>query len=330
MTMNEKNSWAGRRVLITGLSGFIGCNLAKSLLAEGAHVSGVVRNANSEADLIPAGCNVIVGDVADYELMAECISRNEVDSVFHLAARAIVRVSARDPMTTYRTNVMGTVAVLEAARNVGRCSAIVVASSDKAYGDHPVLPYTEEHDLRPKNTYDTSKACMDLIAQSYAHNYGMPIVVTRCSNVYGPGDPNISRLIPNTINRVRMGLRPVLYDGFHEMEREFIYVGDVVQAYLTLGRSVWTGGPVRSNVYNIGGTGPVSALTVVRKICEKMGRPDLDVDIVKRGKYFKEIKRQYIDAKKLTADTGWLPKVDLDAGLDMTIGWYDEFFGRTQ
>jgi CDP-glucose 4,6-dehydratase len=314
------NFWKGKKVLITGITGFVGHKLADRLTSEDAFVVGLTKDYGRNWVQFS---HMEVGDVTDYQKLCNIISEHEIDTVFHLAANAIVRVAARDPMSTYRTNVMGTVAVLEACRNVGRCKRIVVASSDKAYGDHEQLPYTEGFALQPKNTYDTSKACMDMIAQSYAANYGMNVAVTRCSNIYGPGDKNMSRIIPNTINRILDGKRPMLYSDIEKMEREFIFIDDVVDAYSEIAEWVglpdWTGN--LSFVFNIGGTGALSIRSLVEKICSQMDAPG-DVEIVPRENVFKEIQRQYIDATKLTSYTGWTPKVSLDDGLKKTIDWY--------
>lgn len=307
-------------VLITGIAGFLGSALARELCDQGAFVVGLVRSANDAGLEELADYKVYVGDICDGDLLAEIISRNEIDVIYHLAAYSIVRVSARDPYSTYRINVMGTVSLLEAARQVGRCSRIIVASSDKAYGDHEDLPYQETHPLLPKNTYDVSKACMDLIAQSYGTNYGMPVIVTRCSNIYGPGDRNVSRLIPGTILRVIDGERPVLYSDVEDMEREFIFIDDVVDAYVKLGEHDCPPG----TTYNIGVAQAVKIRDVVKTICSIVGKDDLEPEIVQREPAFKEIQRQCISAGKLMADTGWHPEVKLEDGLRQTILYYLE------
>ncbi len=310
----------GKNVFVTGASGFIGGAIVRRLLDVGANVACLTRSVNSMRISSLQGATVFTGDVTDYHLMCEIISSQEIEFVFHMAANAIVRIGARDPMETYRTNVMGTVALLEAVRNVGRhtCKKVVVASSDKAYGDHDVLPYVESMALEPKNTYDTSKACTDMIARSYAHNYSMPIVVTRCSNVYGPGDPNDSRIIPNSIKRILSGSPPLLYSDVSEMEREFIYIDDVVDACLTLAMSEEH---TNGQAYNVGGTGVKSVDEVVKILSSLMGS-ELNPIILPREPAFKEIRRQFIDASKLMQATGWTPKVMLVPGLRKTIQWY--------
>lgn len=316
------NDWKGKNVLVTGAAGFIGGCVARELLDQEAIVTCLIRTKGKNPNLL--GAKIFEGDVADYALMCEIISSGEIEYVFHLAANAIVRVGARDPMNTYRINVMGTVALLEAVRTVGRCKKVVVASSDKAYGDHDILPYKEDMALQPKNTYDTSKACADMIARSYAHNYDLPIVVTRCSNVYGPRDPNMSRIIPNTINRILEGKKPQLYSDVSVMEREFIFIDDVVVANLALALS---GPETNGEAFNVGRNHAHMVSTVVEQISKMMGFED-GVEIVPREPSFKEIQKQYISARKLEEATEWSARVQLIDGLRKTIDWY-KVFGRS-
>lgn len=313
------NFWKNKNVLVTGINGFVGSSVARNLISQGANVTGIVKDINAAHSDLLQRCNIAIGDITSYNFLCNVISSNEIDVIYHLAAYSIVRISANDPLNTYNVNVMGTVNLLEAARNVGRCTNIVVASSDKAYGDHDILPYTEEFALQPKNTYDTSKACMDMISRSYAHNYNMPISVSRCSNIYGPGDMNLSRLIPNTIRLVLNNKRPMLYNDIENMEREFIFIDDVVWAYDLVGRDP---NALKGMAFNIGGTGPKKIRDVVDSICKLIGKPDIEMDIVKRDSAFKEISKQHIDATLLNKKTGWIPLVGLDNGLDLTIQWY--------
>jgi len=311
-------------VLITGFSGFVGSSLARRLVDLGADVTGLVSDLNKNRDdQLWNRCNIVVGDICDYDVLRHAMAYYEVDAIFHFAAYAIVRVSARDPLSTYRVNVMGTANLLEATRHVGPVRSIVVASSDKAYGDHDLLPYTEKHALQPRNTYDTSKACMDMIARAYAANYDMPVVVTRCSNIYGPGDMNLSRIIPNTIKRVLEGAAPFLYSDVSKMEREFIFIDDVIDAYLLLGLDT---DQLRGDAFNVGGTGTVKVVDAVKKICELMAKPELEPIVVHREAEFREIKKQYIDGSKLRLTLGWEPTTTLEDGLKSTIRWYSAFF----
>lgn len=312
--------WKGKKVLVTGISGFVGCRVAERLLENGAEVIGIVKDLNLDqgVGMSLMGAHLECGDICDYEFLRRVISEHEIEVVFHFAAYSIVRVSARDPLSTYKINVMGTVNLLEAIRNVGSTvKSIVVASSDKAYGDHETLPYTELLPLQPKNTYDTSKACMDLISRSYAHNYGLPLVVTRCSNIYGPGDRNFSRIIPNTIRRIFEGKAPTLYSDVENMEREFIFIDDVVTAYLKL---AVVAPQYVGEAFNIGETDPIKIRRLVMLIGEVMGR-DAEPEIIPREPAFKEIQRQFIDAAKLTAAIEWVPTTSLAVGIDQTARW---------
>lgn len=320
------DSVKGKNVLITGAGGFIGGAVARDMRRAGARVIGVVRDIDFGQYFDDIVDRVVIGDICDYYFVRRTISDNEVDLVVHLAASAIVRISANDPVTTYQTNVMGTVNVLEAVRSVGsKKTGVIVASSDKAYGDHEELPYLESHPLVPRNTYDTSKACVDMIARSYAWNYDMPVVVTRCSNVYGPGDMNLSRIIPNTIRRVIAGQPPELWSDVEGMVREFIYIDDVVFAYRVIADCLLKN-ELAGEALNIGGTGPVKVIDLVRKVTELMGRKDLEPVIKQRDNRFREIEKQYIEARHLN-NLGWYPEVSLEQGLRRSINWYGEKLG---
>lgn len=309
-----------KNTLVTGAGGFIGSRLAIRLARSGVRTVAFVNNigCEHEEELFDAGCVIELGSISDYDRVRSLLSTHDIDTVFHMAAYAIVRLAARDPMTAYDVNVNGTVALLEACRVVGGVKKVVVASSDKAYGDHEKLPYTEQHPLQPKNTYDTSKACMDMISRSYAHNYGLPIVVTRCSNVYGPGDRNWNRLIPNTVSRVLRGTSPMLYSDIETGVREFIYIDDVLDAMLLLAGSEDV---TNSKAYNVGGTQPFVIRQLVDLILTVMDRKDLSIAVVQREPVFKEIMEQYIDSSLLQATVDWKPKTDIVDGLKTTIEW---------
>lgn len=311
--------WAGKRVFVTGLNGFVGSSMSRFLLSEGAQVTGLVHDWSSRHSDVLDRCDVFVGDVTDRSLLQKIISSNEIDVIFHFAAYSIVRISAVDPVSTYATNVMGVVNLLEAARVTGKCSAIVVASSDKAYGDHDELPYLETHALQPTHTYDTSKACADLVARSYAMNYNMPITVSRCSNIYGPGDYNFSRLIPNSIRRLLDGKAPEIYADVGSMEREFIYIDDVISAYDLAAKHIDV---LKGNAFNIGGSGPMSIRDVLEMVCRQMDVDHIEPVIIPRSGVFKEIQRQYIDSSYLRSITGWSQRTPLNEGISRTIDWY--------
>jgi CDP-glucose 4,6-dehydratase len=261
-------------------------------------------------------CSIVRGDILDRELLQATMSKYEVNYVIHLAAQPIVRICNNDPYSAYMTNIVGTLNVLEAARCLKKSpEKIIVMTSDKAYGPHAVLPYKETAPLMVADTYCTSKACQDMIAQSYAKTYGLPICVVRAGNLYGVGDLNLSRLIPNSIRKLLAGDVPTLYSGVANNIREFIYVDSVVRAYDVLLQN-----GVSGEAYNVGGTIPRKIIDVITMICDKI-RPGFEPLIVQKDFY--EIPEQYLDASKLMA-LGWKPEVTLSEGLDKTIAWFKQ------
>jgi CDP-glucose 4,6-dehydratase len=248
-----------------------------------------------------------------------------VETVFHLAAQAIVRTANRGPIATWESNVRGTYTLLEACRTAGhRVERIVVASSDKAYGDHNRLPYREDFALRPRHPYEVSKACADMIARSYAASYDLPVAVTRLANVYGPGDLNWSRLIPDTARALAAGRRPViLSDG--TPERDYLYVEDAVDAYLAAAGSLDRPN-LRGRAWNAGCGAPVSVRELVMRLIEVSGRR-VEPDIRGEGKPRGEIDRQFLDSTAIREELGWEPRFDLDRGLPLTWEWYERRLG---
>jgi CDP-glucose 4,6-dehydratase len=260
------------------------------------------------------------GDLRDPERMRELLASVRPDEVFHLAAQAIVGDALASPVPTFRSNVEGTWNLLEACRETG-VGAIVVASSDKAYGAHEVLPYTEDAALQPTFPYDVSKAAADLIARSYWHTYQLPVAVTRFANIYAGGDLNFSRLVPETVCATLDGRRPVIRsDG--SPERDFLYAEDVARAYVAIAESVREG-PGRGEAFNAGWGKPNSVREVVDLICDLAGS-DVEPDIRGEGVPAGEIDRQYLDSAKIREVTGWEPRVELREGLGRTLDWYRE------
>ncbi len=306
-------------VLITGINGFIGSHLAV-YLKEDHHVVGLVREFNHKtkhnyfksAWANKPDCTLIQGNVMNLELLKRIINDYEIDTVFHLAAQSIVKLANTNPKDAYLSNVIGTVNVLEAVRQINPKIKVVCASSDKAYGVHEELPYVETMDLRAGDPYSTSKACGDLVAQSYAQTYGMNVNIVRSANVYGY-DLNLSRIIPNTITRILKGQKPVLYSGVADFRREFIHVHDVCKAYQIIAKDGKPG-----EAYNIGDDQFLTIKEVVLGICKKM-EVDSEIEIIERP--FKEIPFQYLSADKLKA-LGWVKTIDIDRGLEMTIDEY--------
>jgi CDP-glucose 4,6-dehydratase len=265
-------------------------------------------------------CVVVVADLTDYESLLRILNEHEVRAVFHLAAQAIVRTANRGPLSTWESNVRGTYTLLEACRSgAGQIERIVVASSDKAYGNHDELPYREHFALRARNPYDVSKACADMIARSYAVAYELPVAVTRLANVYGPGDLNWSRLIPDTARALARGERPVIRsDG--TPERDYLYVEDAVDAYLAVAASL-DRPELRGRAWNAGCAAPVSVREVVERLIAVSGRhvePDIKGEGTPRG----EIDRQFLDSSPIREELGWNARFDLDRGLPITWEWY--------
>jgi CDP-glucose 4,6-dehydratase len=303
-----------QNLLITGISGFVGSAAAEYFLAQGYNVVGLVKDKNHKTrPEIQAKCSIIYGDIRDKECLRYILSKYEIDKVLHLAAQPIVRICNNDPYTAYETNVMGTLNLLESIRNLKtRPKKIIVMTSDKAYGAAPV-PYKEDTPLAVADSYCTSKLCQDVIAQSYAKTYDLPICVVRAGNLYGPGDLNLSRLIPNNILQLLRGENATLYSGVANYKREFIYIDNIVNAYDVLFQHGQTG-----EAYNVGDNRPYKILDVITTIKDKIN-PTLKVEITE--KEFNEIEEQYLDATKLQK-LGWTNFVNLSEGLDRTIAWF--------
>ena len=309
---------------MTGAYGLLGSWLVKALVARGARVTVLKRDAVSASALVLEGTeqlvNVVHGDVCDAPLLERALGEYEVDTVFHLAAQTIVGVAGRGPVATFEANIRGTWTMLEACRRAG-VARTIVASSDKAYGAHDELPYRETFALRPQHPYEVSKAAADLIARSYWHAFGLPVAVTRCANLYGGGDFNFSRLVPEAVVAAIERRAPVVRsDG--TPQRDFLYVEDAVAAYLAI-CDLLDNGRAAGEAFNAGPGKPRPVLEVVELICE-LAATGVTPDVRGSGTPSGEISRQWVDADKLRAGSGWEPKVDLDDGLQRTIAWYRE------
>ncbi len=318
----EADFWRGRRVFITGCTGFLGSWLTAALLERGAAVVGLVRQQEPESQLVRSGLigqvEQVSGELLDYALLRQTLVECAIDTVFHLAGQTIVGVANREPVATFETNIRGTWLLLEAARQTPTVRGIVVASSEKAYGEQSNLPYREEFPLQGRHPYEVSKSCADLIAQSFAHTYGQAIAVTRCSNLYGGGDLNWNRLIPGTIRSLLSGQQPVIRsDG--SFRRDYLYVADAVRGYLMLAERL-TEPEVRGQPFNLGSGCPVSALDVVRTIVALSGHPEWEPIILNEVKH--EIQDEYLSPDKAALAVGWQPQYSLEAGLEEAMRWY--------
>lgn len=305
-------NWTGRNVLVTGANGFLGAHLVKRLVDARATVVCLIKHV-TPLQPVPAGASAVPGDVENFDLLCSILKERQVDAVFHLAARPIVLEAQVDPLPTLETNVRGTYNLLEAARRWGKIRALVVATSDKVYGDSPHLPYRERQPLDGRGLYDTSKVCQDVLAQSYARNFKMPIGIARCGNLYGPGDVQWSRIIPGTIKSLLAGERPVIRGDGKSM-RDYFYVEDAANAFMTLASS-----ELRGQAYNFGTGHPTSTLEVVEALVARSG---VDLPPVVLGGAQGEIHAQYLDCGKAADELGWHPRVGLDEGLDRTWAWY--------
>jgi len=322
--------WQDRPVLVTGGSGLVGSWLVRKLIAERASVICLLRDWVPQSELVRARLidrvNVVRGDVRNSALLERTLGEYEIDTVFHLAAQTIVGVANRNPISTFETNVKGTWALLEACRRSPSVKQIVVASSDKAYGDSEVLPYDENAPLAGRHPYDVSKSCADLIAQAYYETYKLPVTVTRCGNFYGGGDLNWNRIVPGTIRSALRGQPPVIRsDG--KYIRDYFYVEDGAAAYMLLAERLASCRDLAGQAFNFSNELQVTVLELVQLILAAIGS-GLTPEV--RNDAGNEIRAQHLSAAKARKVLGWKPLFDLDRGLALTIDWYREFFGNDQ
>jgi CDP-glucose 4,6-dehydratase len=323
----SSESLRGRSVFVTGAYGLLGSWLTKALVAQGARTTVLKRDVVVASALELEGTerhvNVVRGDLCDGLLMDRALSEYEVDTVFHLAAQTIVGIANQSPLSTFDTNIRGTWTLLEACRH-NAVQRVVVAASDKAYGIHDELPYREDFALQPRYPYDVSKAATDMIARSYWHTFKLPVAVTRFANLYGGGDLNLSRLVPESARAAIEGRRPVIRsDG--TLERDFLYVEDAVDAYLAI-CDLLDDGRAAGEAFNAGGDRPRSVLEVVELMCKVAGT-GVEPDVRGKGTPAGEITRQWVDSTKLRTMSGWAPQVSLEEGLRRTVDWYREYVG---
>jgi CDP-glucose 4,6-dehydratase len=328
--MNE-TFWRERNVYVTGGTGLLGSWLVNRLVERGANVVCLVRDNTPRSLLVRSGTisriTTVAGAAEDYELQLRVINEHEIRTVFHLAAQTIVPISNRSPLSTFEANIKGTWCVLEAARIAGEVEEIVVASSDKAYGEQDVLPYDEETPLQGTHPYDVSKSCADLIAQAYYKTYGLPVCVTRCGNMFGGGDLNWNRLIPGTIRSLFLNESPLIRsDG--TLQRDYVYVEDIADAYLLLAENM-TRPDVVGEAFNFGVNRPYSVLEVVEALGEVMDRQAVRPTILGEAGPDTEIPVQYLDSTKAERVLGWQARFGFRDGLRRTAEWYEELLGSS-
>jgi CDP-glucose 4,6-dehydratase len=320
----DKKFWTGKNVFVTGADGFIGGWLAKGLVDAGAKVTVIIRDLKRQNALdfhsIREKTTIVVGDIADYSVISRALNEYEIDTVFHLAAQAIVGTANRSPVSTFESNIKGSWTILEACRVTSTVKRVIVASSDKAYGNQEKLPYTEDQPLKGLYPYDASKVCTDVLAQSYHTSYGLPVCITRNANTYGGADANMSRIVPDTICSALLGKELVIRsDG--TLERDYMYVQDAVDAYLTLGENMHRDDIV-GEAFNFGVGEPVTVLELFNTIIKLTGS-EMKPKILDQAK--NEIKRQYLNVDKVKSMLSWKPKYTLESGLKETISWYEEY-----
>ncbi len=339
------NFWKGKKCLVTGITGFVGSCIARRLLKLNAEIVGVTsrRTIPDTVKDISGSVALEIGDIEDYDFLHRLFEMYRFDTCFHLAASAIVRFVQENPVTAFKTNIAGTWNILEVSRrHMTTLERLVVASSDKAYGQEKA-PYDEVHSsLIGLHPYDCSKACGDLLAQTYFVTYKLPVRITRCSNIYGPGDPNESRVIPGTIRRILKGEKPVVHKGRENYVRECMYIDDAVDAYLMLAEKMTNNKDIENQMhqpghrafcaYNIGSgeESKISVLNLIKRILKLMGKEDKDSEIafVKSREPFYEIKEQFLSTTKFRgAFEDWKP-VKLDDGLKLTIEWYKDKYEK--
>jgi CDP-glucose 4,6-dehydratase len=325
----QSSFWLDRPTFVTGATGLIGGWLVKRLLDEGADVVCLVRDWVPQSVFVSDGLmdrvKVVRGDVSDQALMERTLGEYEVDTVIHLAAQTIVGIANRNPVSTFETNIAGTWRLLESCRRSPAVKQIVVASSDKAYGEHEELPYNEDAPLEGRHPYDASKSCADLIAQTYGATYKLPVAVTRCGNFYGGGDLNWNRIVPGTIRSVLRGQRPVIRsDG--QFIRDYFYAEDGAMANMVLAEKLAENRGLSGEAFNFSNEIQVTVLELVGLILKLMNS-DLEPDV--RNEATNEIRHQYLSAAKAKKMLDWQPLFTLDEALRRTIDWYKDFLGKT-
>lgn len=327
LILMNKRFWKDKKVLITGFEGFLGSNLTKSLISSGAGIVGLdIRVRRRETILTHRDYQrmvIIKGSVVDYNLLNRVINENKINIVFHLAAEAIVNKGYANPLRAFSANIKGTWNILEACRKARSIQAIIAASSDKAYGEHKTLPYTEDSTLDARHPYDVSKSCADLIANTYFHTYGLPVAITRCGNIYGPGDFNFSRLVPDAMRcLIKDKTLQVRSDG--RFVRDYVYIDDIVDGYIKIAELLKKKG-LSGESFNLSQEFPLTVVELLQKINQlNLGGNKLKWTVLNVAKY--EIRKQYLCAAKARRVLDWKPRYNLNQGIRRTIKWYKMLF----
>lgn len=326
-----RNTWKNKVIFISGANGFLGAHLSLRFAKEGARVIGLIKD-NFPVTYLrielerkkTKKIKIIKSDIVNFDAMLKIFKKYDPDACIHVAAQPIVGVANKSPLPTFEANIKGTWNILEIARACGT-KAVVVASSDKAYGEHKKLPYTEDAPLLALHPYDASKTCTDILARVYAHTYGLNTAVTRCANIYGGGDFNFSRIIPDTMRSIIENKNPVIRSSGTPL-RDYIYIDDIVEAYLLLAEKLYVKKIRPGEAFNFGTGKPISVLALVKKILNIAGKTNLRPEIMSKGKIKGEIDRQYLSSAKAKNVLGWKARYPLDKGLRKTYEWYLKFF----
>jgi len=321
--------WLDRPTFVTGATGLVGGWLVRRLVDAGADVVCLVRDWVPQSEVTRTSLiervKIVRGDIRDQPTLERALGEFEIDTVINLAAQTIVTIANRNPVSTWETNVQGTWALLEACRRTPTIKQIVMASSDKAYGESDQLPYDEETPLRGRHPYDASKSCSDIISQTYAKSYGLPVVVTRCGNFYGGGDLNWNRIVPGTIRSILRGQRPIIRsDG--QFVRDYFYVEDGAAAYMLLAQRLHAQPDLAGQAFNFSNETQTTVIDIAKTILSLMDS-SLELDI--RNEASNEIRHQYLSAARARRDLQWQPLFTLDEGLAKTIAWYRDFLAQT-
>jgi CDP-glucose 4,6-dehydratase len=319
----NKGFWDNKNVLVTGAGGFKGSHLVEKLSRTKANIISLVRDFDPksyfETRNLGKKSTVVVGDLKDYRKIADVLSKYEITTIFHLGAQPIVTIARLNPLETLESNIMGTVHILEAARLYSGVTEIVVVSSDKAYGPCETIPYKETERLHGKAPYDVSKSCADLISQVYANPdvYSMPITISRCANVFGPGDLNLNRIVPGAMEAIIKN-KPLKIRSSGKLIREYIYVKDSTDGYITLAENI---DKTKGQAYNLASKNIMSVTQIVDKICDVTGKV-VKMDILDQARG--EISEQYLDGSKIKNVLGWEAKTTFEEAIRETFDWYSQ------